>query len=66
MLKQLAAPLPLIHFCPTGGLDQSNAAAYLACKNVFAVGGSWPAPAKLVEAGDWDGIEALARKAAAL
>lgn len=66
MLKQLAAPLPLIHFCPTGGLDQSNAAAYLACKNVFAVGGSWPAPGKLVEAGDWDGIEALARKAAAL
>lgn len=66
LLKQLSAPLPLIHFCPTGGLDQSNAAAYLACQNVFAVGGSWPAPAKLVEAGDWDGIEALARKAAAL
>lgn len=65
-LKQLAAPLPLIHFCPTGGLDQSNAASYLACPNVFAVGGSWPAPAKLVEAEDWAGIEALARAAAAL
>lgn len=65
-LKQLAAPLPQIYFCPTGGLDQSNAADYLACPNVFAVGGSWPAPAKLVEAEDWGGIEALARAAAAL
>ena len=65
-LKQLAAPLPLIHFCPTGGLDQSNAADYLACPNVFAVGGSWPAPAKLVEAEAWGEIEKLARAAAAL
>lgn len=65
-LNQLAAPLPLIHFCPTGGLDQSNAADYLACRNVFAVGGSWPAPTALIEAEDWDAIAALARQAAAL
>lgn len=65
-LKQLAAPLPLIQFCPTGGLDQSNAAAYLACPNVFAVGGSWPAPAKLIETQDWAAIETLARIAAKL
>ncbi len=65
-LKRLAAPLPLIHFCPTGGLDQSNAANYLACPNVFAVGGSWPAPNKLVDAQDWDEIEKLAKKASTL
>lgn len=65
-LQQLAAPLPHLSFCPTGGLDQDNAADYLACGNVFAVGGSWPAPAKLIAAKDWDGIAALARAAAAL
>jgi 2-dehydro-3-deoxyphosphogluconate aldolase / (4S)-4-hydroxy-2-oxoglutarate aldolase len=33
-----------VSFCPTGGVDQSNAAAYLALPNVFAVGGSWVVP----------------------
>ncbi len=65
-LNQIAGPVPGVSFCPTGGLDQSNAADYLACKNVFAVGGSWPAPTKLIAAQDWAGIEALARVAAAL
>jgi len=65
-LQQLAAPLPNIFFCPTGGLDQDNAAEYLACGNVFAVGGSWPAPAKLIGEKDWDGLAALARAAASL
>jgi 2-dehydro-3-deoxyphosphogluconate aldolase/(4S)-4-hydroxy-2-oxoglutarate aldolase len=63
-LRQLAAPLPQIHFCPTGGVDQSNAASYLACPNVFAVGGSWPAPGDAVKARDWNRIEAVARAAA--
>jgi 2-dehydro-3-deoxyphosphogluconate aldolase / (4S)-4-hydroxy-2-oxoglutarate aldolase len=65
-LKQLAAPLPGIRFCPTGGLDQGNAAEYLACPNVFAVGGSWPAPSDAVKAGDWARVEAAAREAAVL
>lgn len=65
-LAQLAAPLPNVSFCPTGGLDQENAADYLASGNVFAVGGSWPAPARLIAAKDWDGIAALARTATAL
>jgi 2-dehydro-3-deoxyphosphogluconate aldolase/(4S)-4-hydroxy-2-oxoglutarate aldolase len=33
---------------------------------VLCVGGSWVAPKALVEKGDWAGIEALARDAAAL
>ena len=65
-LKALAAPLPDIAFCPTGGIDASNAASYLALPNVAAVGGSWVAPAKLVEKADWAGITALAEAAAAM
>jgi 2-dehydro-3-deoxyphosphogluconate aldolase / (4S)-4-hydroxy-2-oxoglutarate aldolase len=38
----------------------------LALPNVVCVGGSWVAPKAMLEAGDWAGIEALARDAAAL
>ncbi len=65
-LKALGAPLPQVTFCPTGGLNQNNAAAYLALSNTVCVGGGWVTPADMIAAGDWDGIEALARKAAAL
>jgi len=65
-LKAIAAPLPDIRFCPTGGIDQGNAGAYLALANVVAVGGSWVAPKQAVEAGDYARITALARAAAAL
>ena len=65
-LKALAAPLPDIAFCPTGGIDAANAASYLALPNVAAVGGSWVAPAKLVEKADWAAITALAEAAAAM
>ena len=65
-LKAVAAPLPELKFCPTGGIDAGNAAAYLALSNVAAVGGSWVAPADAVAAGDFDRITALAREAAKL
>ena len=65
-LKAIAAPLPHIRFCPTGGIDQRNAATYLALPNVIAIGGSWVAPKDAVEAGDFSGITALAREAAKL
>jgi 2-dehydro-3-deoxyphosphogluconate aldolase/(4S)-4-hydroxy-2-oxoglutarate aldolase len=65
-LKALAAPLPSVVFCPTGGIDAANAATYLALSNVVAVGGSWVAPAKEVAARDWLAITALARQAAGL
>lgn len=65
-LKALASPLPGIRFCPTGGIDGKNAAAYLALPNVICVGGSWVAPKDAVAAGDWPRIEALARQAASL
>jgi 2-dehydro-3-deoxyphosphogluconate aldolase/(4S)-4-hydroxy-2-oxoglutarate aldolase len=65
-LQAIAAPLPHLRFCPTGGIDQHNAAAYLALANVIAVGGSWVAPQAAIAAGDFSRITALAREAAAL
>lgn len=65
-LKAIGAPLPQMRFCPTGGVSLKNARDYLALPNVLCVGGSWIAPADKVKSGDWAGIEALAREAAAL
>ena len=65
-LKAVAAPLPGVKFCPTGGIDARNAGAYLALANVISVGGSWPAPKELIAAHDFARIAALARAAAAL
>ncbi|MEO8115486.1 MAG: bifunctional 4-hydroxy-2-oxoglutarate aldolase/2-dehydro-3-deoxy-phosphogluconate aldolase [Phenylobacterium sp.] len=65
-LKAFASPFPQAAFCPTGGVNAANAAAYLALPNVICVGGSWVAPADAVRAGDWDRITRLAREAAAL
>jgi len=65
-LKAIAAPLPDLKFCPTGGIDQRNAQNYLALPNVVAVGGSWPAPKDAIEAGDFARITKLSQEAAAL
>jgi 2-dehydro-3-deoxyphosphogluconate aldolase/(4S)-4-hydroxy-2-oxoglutarate aldolase len=65
-LKAIAAPLPSIKFCPTGGIDQRNAATYLALPNVIAVGGSWVAPKDAIERGDFASVEKLAAEAARL
>jgi len=64
-LKALAAPLPEIRFCPTGGIGAGNAGAYLALPNVICVGGSWVAPADAVAAGNWARVTSLAAGAAA-
>lgn len=65
-LKSLAAPLPDILFCPTGGISPQNARDYLALPNVVCAGGSWVAPKSKLAEGDWQGIEHLAQDAAAL
>jgi 2-dehydro-3-deoxyphosphogluconate aldolase/(4S)-4-hydroxy-2-oxoglutarate aldolase len=66
MLRALGAPFPDVLFCPTGGITRAAAPEYLALPNVVAIAGSWVAPRALIEAKDWQGIEALARDAAAL
>ena len=65
-LKAIGAPLPQISFCPTGGVSPENASTYLSLPNVICAGGSWVAPAALVEQGKWDEIEGLARDASML
>ena len=65
-LSSLASPLPQVQFCPTGGITPESAPKYLKLANVITIGGSWMAPRKLVEAGDWTAIEGLAREAAKL
>ena len=66
MLKSIGAPLPQVTFCPTGGVNPKNAPEYLALSNVACVGGSWMAPADLVDAGDWAEITRRAAEAAKL
>lgn len=65
-LRAFAGPFADVRFCPTGGIDAAKAPAYLALRNVFAVGGSWMVPADRLRARDWAAIHALARDAAAL
>jgi len=66
MLRALGAPFPDVLFCPTGGITRATAGAYLELPNVACVGGSWLAPPAMLAAGDWAGIEALARDASGL
>ena len=66
MLRALGAPFPDVLFCPTGGITRATAPDYLALSNVACVGGSWVAPGAMLAAGDWRGIEMLARDASAL
>lgn len=63
MLKSLASPLPHIKFMPTGGVRLDKVAEYVAQPNVAALGGTWIVPPALLEAGDFAGIEKLAREA---
>jgi 2-dehydro-3-deoxyphosphogluconate aldolase / (4S)-4-hydroxy-2-oxoglutarate aldolase len=58
-LRALAGPFPHTRFCPTGGIGENNAAAWLAETNVVAVGGSWLCPAAEIRSGNWAGITAI-------
>src|SRR5271167_2423513 len=66
MLQALGAAFPDVSFCPTGGITRTTASDYLRLTNVVCVGGSWLAPPSMLAAGDWAGIEELAREAAGL
>jgi 2-dehydro-3-deoxyphosphogluconate aldolase/(4S)-4-hydroxy-2-oxoglutarate aldolase len=62
-LKSLSSPLSAVRFCPTGGIDERNLAAYLELPNVLCVGGSWIAPTEVIRAGKWDAVAARAAEA---
>jgi 2-dehydro-3-deoxyphosphogluconate aldolase/(4S)-4-hydroxy-2-oxoglutarate aldolase len=65
-VKSFAGPFANIRFCPTGGITAQSAPDYLALSNVICVGGSWMVPQAMIDAQDWNGITALAKRAAAL
>lgn len=56
-LKAIAAPYRDIDFIPTGGVNASNLASYLAFKRVIACGGSWMAPAEWIAQQRFDRIK---------
>lgn len=63
-LKALAAVFGAVRFCPTGGITQASAPAWLAEPAIACVGGSWLVPRG--EALDFEAIRARAAAAAAL
>jgi len=60
-LKAVSSVIPQLSFCPTGGISQSNYLDFLNLPNVACVGGSWIAPAKLIEDKNWKEIALLAK-----
>ena len=64
-IKALTGPYPMVRFVPTGGITIGNVAEYLAVPQVVACGGTWLARADMILAGDFAGVEALARDAVA-
>jgi len=66
LLRALAPVFSGIAFCPTGGIDERSARAYLALPNVPMVGGSWMAPRDAIANGDWGRIRRLAERAAGI
>ena len=62
-LKALAGPFGDIRFCPTGGIREDSAGAWLAHPSVLCVGGSWLVPAGEI---DFAAIGERARRAASL
>jgi 2-dehydro-3-deoxyphosphogluconate aldolase / (4S)-4-hydroxy-2-oxoglutarate aldolase len=66
MLKALHGPYGEVSFMPTGGVEVSNLAAYLALPNVAACGGSWMVKEDLIAAGRFDEIVRLCREAVAI
>jgi 2-dehydro-3-deoxyphosphogluconate aldolase/(4S)-4-hydroxy-2-oxoglutarate aldolase len=61
-IKALASVFPGVAFCPTGGVEPGNIAAYLAAGAAFVgVGGALVDDARIA-AGDREAIEAAARR----
>lgn len=56
LLRALAGPFPQAAFCPTGGINNENFAAYLALDNVLCCGGSWLVSEANRPDCDWDAL----------
>jgi 2-dehydro-3-deoxyphosphogluconate aldolase / (4S)-4-hydroxy-2-oxoglutarate aldolase len=62
-IKAIAAPYVDVNFMPTGGINASNVASYLAFERIVACGGSWMAPPDWIAAKQFDRIRDQARRA---
>ena len=65
-IQALSSAFPGVRFVPTGGVSEQNAVQFLAIDSVVAVGGSWMVPSRLISAGDFAGVQRLAREATEL
>ena len=65
LLKSFGGPFQQVKFCPTGGINEDNYLDFLALDNVLCAGGSWVAPTKLVQAGDFAKITEITASALA-
>ncbi len=66
MIRAMSAPYTGVRFMPTGGIGVSNLREYFDVKSVYACGGSWMVPAKLLKEKNFDEIRRLTAEAAAL
>jgi 2-dehydro-3-deoxyphosphogluconate aldolase / (4S)-4-hydroxy-2-oxoglutarate aldolase len=62
-LRTLRSVYPAMRFVPTGGITQANLMEFLAEPNVICCGGTWLAPAELLQNQRWDDIRTLVRAA---
>lgn len=60
-IKALASVFPGVAFCPTGGVEPGNFAAYLAAGAAFVGMGGALVDERRIDAGDRDAIQAAAR-----
>ena len=65
-IKAFAGPFGDLRFCPTGGVNSTNARSYMALPNIMCVGGTWMLDSAWVKAGDWERVQAASAEAMAL
>jgi 2-dehydro-3-deoxyphosphogluconate aldolase/(4S)-4-hydroxy-2-oxoglutarate aldolase len=66
LLRSMAAPLPEIAFCPTGGITEASAADFLRLPNVLCIGGSWMVAPDWIAQGRYDLVRESAARARAI
>ncbi len=65
-ISALASVFRKVRFVPTGGVTAENLTEFLKLASVVACGGSWLAPANIVNAGDYAAITRRAEEALAI
>jgi 2-dehydro-3-deoxyphosphogluconate aldolase/(4S)-4-hydroxy-2-oxoglutarate aldolase len=63
-IKSIAAPFKMMsfHLMPTGGINDKNLTEFLGAERVIACGATFIVDSRLVDAGDYNGIEDRIKK----